>query len=529
MDDPTDRPFAGTSLASLLATVGLPVLEVIRAPGGLDLPVNGLVMYDSQEDLPVGDGAVLFLVGVSAEDDRLDEILSEARGLGYVAAVMKARGAPHEVMAEVAERVGIALVSAASDISWRELDALLVAALGSGGVSATPGGSTGVSELFPLVNSIAATIGGSVVIEDLEQRILAHSSISGQLIDASRQTSILNRRVPDLPWHREQYLKVLMSPSTVRFPRLRDELPRVAIAIRSGSIPLGTMWAIEGRSGFDSDSERALTDGASMAALHLLRHASRDDADYHVRGDALAGILNGSLSLDEASRRWNFVAGLQASLIGFAPWGHGPKSASLITHMSVALRRHLAALRPDAVSTATSQSLYTLVPDAGETVGLLARRAAQTLTQAVGVPVRAAISSTTRDMTNLRTLADEIDEILRVSRDETMPKVFMLEDVRVRILLNKTSQELINNPRLRNTGLGGVFAQDRKSDTHYAETLKVWLDCFGNWVQAAEVLNLHANTVRYRISRIQDSFGIDLQDSDTRLAVWMELRARLFQ
>jgi hypothetical protein len=51
-------------------------------------------------------------------------------------------------------------------------------------------------ELFALANAVAAVIGGSVAIEDLDHRVLAYSSIPGQRIDDLRRRGILERRVP---------------------------------------------------------------------------------------------------------------------------------------------------------------------------------------------------------------------------------------------------------------------------------------------------------------------------------------------
>jgi len=521
----TSRATWAITLGDLLATVRQPTLELIAAPKGLDLAVGGLVIYDSHELLPTGLGCVLFLVGVSPRDAEVDVILERAAELGYVAAVLKSRGASLDSLTELAQNAGIAVVAVSQDISWREIDSLVVAALGSGGISAKPGASAGVSVLFALVNSIASTVGGSVVVEDLEQRILAHSSVPGQRIDASRQTSILNRRVPDLPWHREQYLKILKSPVPVRFPSTMDELPRVAVAIRSGGIPLGTLWAIEGAEGLSSDMEHTLVDGAEIAAVHVLKQATLDEADHHIRSDALASVLNGSLPITEAARRWNFTAESEVSLISFAPSGPPPGSAHFLAQMAVALRRHLAALRPDAVSTATAQPLYVLVPGSSDSALLLARRTIQALDQGVGIRVRAAVSRTTQDLSALTSLANEVDEILGVEAFRDASHVLTFQEVRCSLLLQKAVQLLRDDPRLKEPLLKDLAEQDQDSKSHFIETLTVWLDAFGSWSKAGRNLGLHQNTVRYRIARIEENFGLNLQNPEVRLAVWLELHA----
>ncbi|MER7164168.1 PucR family transcriptional regulator, partial [Streptomyces lydicus] len=101
-----------------------------------------------------------------------------------------------------------------------------------------PPGLDGTSEeLFALANAVAAVIGGSVAIEDLDHRVLAYSSLPGQRIDELRRRGILERRVPDDPEQLRQYREVLGARGVVRPPVLApDELPRAAAAIRAGDL-----------------------------------------------------------------------------------------------------------------------------------------------------------------------------------------------------------------------------------------------------------------------------------------------------
>ncbi len=39
-------------------------------------------------------------------------------------------------------------------------------------------------------------------------------------------------------------------------------------------------------------------------------------------------------------------------------------------------------------------------------------------------------------------------------------------------------------------------------------------------------MGLHVNTVRYRLSRVEPLFGLNLEDPETRLLLWLQLWAR---
>jgi hypothetical protein len=95
--------------------------------------------------------------------------------------------------------------------------------------------------------------------------VLAYSSIPGQRIDRLRSQGILDRRVPPGPDDLQLYRRVLSSDAVVRFPQIGDDLPRAAVALRAGTLPLGTLWAIEGEAELSPQAERALLDGAQLA------------------------------------------------------------------------------------------------------------------------------------------------------------------------------------------------------------------------------------------------------------------------
>jgi DNA-binding PucR family transcriptional regulator len=58
-----------------------------------------------------------------------------------------------------------------------------------------------------------------------------------------------------------------------------------------------------------------------------------------------------------------------------------------------------------------------------------------------------------------------------------------------------------------------------------AETLRAYLDSFGDVAAAAQWLHVHPNTVRYRVRRIEEHLGSTLADPDARLLLSLSLRA----
>jgi DNA-binding PucR family transcriptional regulator len=58
-----------------------------------------------------------------------------------------------------------------------------------------------------------------------------------------------------------------------------------------------------------------------------------------------------------------------------------------------------------------------------------------------------------------------------------------------------------------------------------SETLLAWLRHDGNAAAAAGELNVHVQTVRYRMGRLRELFGATLEDPDGRFELEVALRA----
>ena len=67
-----------------------------------------------------------------------------------------------------------------------------------------------------------------------------------------------------------------------------------------------------------------------------------------------------------------------------------------------------------------------------------------------------------------------------------------------------------------------------QSDRHHSDalliTLEHWLAANGNLTEAARRLNLHRNTLMYRLHRIEELLGASLDDADRRLALHVALK-----
>lgn len=525
LSDPTKNR-SGTapiSLRALLEVLGPSALDVLVAPAGLDVGVRGTAIFDAVDPVPDGRDSMLILVGTRADSSDIPDVLREAADQGFVAVVVKLRGCDSTALIDEARRRGLAVLATPDDVPWRHLDGLLVSVLGSGGL---PNGDvSGPGEtLFALANALGAIIGGSVAIEDLAQHVLAYSSVEGQQIDPLRERGILDRQVPDYPHHRGQYLQVLQSPGITRFPPVDDELPRAAVAIRAGDMPLGTIWAIEGEDGLTPEGERALLDGVKVAALHMLREQDVGERERHLRGEVLRSMLAGTRTTEDGAERLGLSPGSRAALVGFATAEPDP-SGTVTARVGHAVSQYAAAYRPEAAITTTPHSVYAVVPGTEDGVRRFADGALASASKATGTMIQAAMTASSEDLDDLATLRGEVDAVLGAAlADERAPAVATVADVHTRLLLDRVGDQLARDPRLRHPEVQLMTEHDQERGTDYAVTVLAWLESFNDIGAAASRLQVHPNTLRYRLRRIEEKFGLDFTDPESRLSAWLQLR-----
>jgi sugar diacid utilization regulator len=72
--------------------------------------------------------------------------------------------------------------------------------------------------------------------------------------------------------------------------------------------------------------------------------------------------------------------------------------------------------------------------------------------------------------------------------------------------------------------LGPLLSYDREKKADLVMTLTQYLDCGGNYDATAQSLTIHRSTLRYRLGRIRDISGRDLQDVEDRLNLHLATR-----
>ena len=75
--------------------------------------------------------------------------------------------------------------------------------------------------------------------------------------------------------------------------------------------------------------------------------------------------------------------------------------------------------------------------------------------------------------------------------------------------------------------LARLIEYDRQQKSNLVQTLRAWLDAFGDVIAASEALYVHPNTFRYRLRRLAEVGQLDLTDPEARFVAMLQLRVLL--
>ncbi|MCO1338943.1 hypothetical protein BJH93_08560 [Kocuria polaris] len=500
---------------------------VLRSQGPAPaLSLTSPSLYDPFTPLKGPGGGILLGLGLHPEQPTTAAVIEEAARAGFAAVVLKDHGLPVAAAAQAADAAGIALLSVSTAVDWRQLDALLDSALGTvatGGKQTSP---VGVGDLFALANAIAAMVGGATAIENLQEQVLAYSTLPDQPIDEDRRLGILGRQVPYLPVNAEQYAAIFRSSGAVHIKAVPPALDRLAIAVRAGQQPLGSIWVVDADGTLDANARQGLERAADMAALHLLRARSAGDLARAQRAELLRRLLDGGDDGALLARQLGLSGAGPYTVVAFQPDGPAPDEVTLLRVVDL-ITAQGGAFLGGAHCVLMGTTVYALFASAGDPLESQARRLVASCRAALGVPMRAAAGSavdSAPDISRSRHDADLV--LLLLAGDAGLGDYASARGLASRLTLLDLATHFRHDLRLFSPAAAQLLEHDAEHGTHYARTLRAYLDCSRDSARTAETLMLHQNTLRYRLRRLEDLFSVNIDNPEDTLILWLSLHLK---
>ena len=503
------------TLGDLLDVVGGTSLRLHCAPAGLGAPVTEVLLHDAEAPLPRAPGALLLAVGTRAA--AAGPLVRTAAAAGMTGVVVRGPDGP----AAEAQAYGMALLSVPEDTAWHQAHLLLASAIGTRPVPS----AGGHGDLFALADAIAAATGGATAVEDPRRRILAYSTVPGQPVDEDRRQGILGLQVPTGRGNTEQYRTLFAADAPVRLPALREgALPRLAVAVRAGGETLGSVWVVDDGT-LAADAAQTLVQGASTAALLLLRARAAQELARHRAGDLLRRVLDGTADAAESAARLGVEGPLRVAAFALDTAGLPDAEQTGLRLLDV-VRLHCEARYGRHACVLVDGVVYAVLPAVGSDAGGRHRRLAEHIVagagQALRVPVRAGLGAVVAGLGEAAGSRADADVVLRLL-GPSLP-VATVDEVRPRVTLLRLAEVLGERRELSEGSWRRVLAHDEEHGTDHARTLVCWFDAGCDMAGAAKLLAVHPNTCRYRLRQVRQLTGTDLDDPDERLVLWLQLR-----
>ncbi|MFJ4686945.1 PucR family transcriptional regulator [Streptomyces sp. NPDC088789] len=537
-------------LRSLLAFENAGLLRTLCAPADPGARVRTVTVgLDDLDTGPAGSGSLLLAVGAAPDAATVREAARRGARAVVLSHVPGEPGGPDDqvppALLDAARETGVAVLARADGTGWGEIAALLRSALTYARAAARepardPFPDLGTaSSLTALAARVAASVKGAVTIEDTGLRVLAHSPTRPGA-DPLRQSVVLQGRVP--AWRvaelrRSGLLRRLWTSSEVLHRPASDQDPeRLVVAVRDGRELLGSIWAAADSGAMAPDAARHLRHAAALAAPLLVRERLRESGETRQREAALRGLLHGLG--DRRTHAWAL------GLPGDAPYAvavaererSGPDDdrsfdllaleASAHPAGAVTLRdgdRMAMLLKGESRTASGAGAVNAAVRGLRETVASLPDPVTVRVGIGPTVPIERVDESYDRACLAVRAL--RVREVRAAAEGTPRP-----ERCAESTALGATVEVLRVLDAVRPVWDSGhspvhdMIRADRAAGGELVRTLAAYFDSAGDVPEAARRLSLHPNSLRYRLRRVRERYGVDLDEPDTALLIALAVR-----
>lgn len=377
-----------------------------------------------------------------------------------------------------------------------------------------------------LVDEISELLGVPATLENRDFELIAFGAydsedeLDASALDPVRARSILTRRSTAAVRTWFEGFGITRATGPVRIPPTPEAgvyRGRICLPVRHRGVVLGYVWLL--------DDDPGPTEQQLAAAMEVTARIGALLADEVQHGADLSRELRAVLV---AERGWQGDMAVAALRTALGTRGEGP-------HTVVCVAPWRAADPDDTPSVRTvphATALCTVPWGTGQSLAVLVRlRSAEVRTAAQAAASRLLKDETTRSAAGIGAPRSGLGELPAAWREASAAARAALAEPR----LGPIAEWAHIGPYRLLTSLPAEVTHDPAvalllSPAHHelARTAEVYLDCAGQAGRTASELGIHRQTLYYRLSRVEQLTGLDLDDGEDRLLLHMALKgARL--
>jgi purine catabolism regulator len=306
---------------------------------------------------------------------------------------------------------------------------------------------------------------------------------------------------------------------------------------------IGAFLAVVKDSGDFSEYDRIILHNVvTVTALELVKKKAVAETEKRLAGDFFDELIASDLYEEEIARRLAF-------------FGLEPQSPHLIVLVDIDVQEgEEAAERSEAaaqdvkerlhwsvdefmarhdllgISASRSDSVVVLVQpgktDAKEIIRLAGELQAVIAEMLPEISVSVGIGRPHRQLIDLRQSYYEASYAIKIRKLKGEPRVIASFDDLGSYGLLLGLQDTLSLEVFYDSVLGKLQDYDEQNSSDLVKSLACFLEANGHWGDAAEKLYVHRHTLRYRMKRVEEITGRDLNQSQDRMEFWLALKAK---
>jgi purine catabolism regulator len=306
---------------------------------------------------------------------------------------------------------------------------------------------------------------------------------------------------------------------------------------------IGAFLAVVKDSGDFSEYDRIILHNVvTVTALELVKKKAVAETEKRLAGDFFDELIASDLYEEEIARRLAFF-GLDPQsphlivLVDIDDLGDGAAAGrSEAAALDVKERLHWTVdefmARRDVlcISASRSDSVVILVQpgkmDTGEIIKLAGELQAVIVEMLPEISVSVGIGRPHRQLIDLRQSYYEASYAIKIRKLKGEPRVIASFDDLGSYGLLLGLQDTLSLEVFYDSVLGKLQDYDEQNSSDLVRSLSCFLEANGHWGDAAEKLYVHRHTLRYRMKRVEEITGRDLNQSQDRMEFWLALKAK---
>ena len=306
---------------------------------------------------------------------------------------------------------------------------------------------------------------------------------------------------------------------------------------------IGAFLAVVKDSGDFSEYDRIILHNVvTVTALELVKKKAVAETEKRLAGDFFDELIASDLYEEEIARRLAFF-GLEPQsphlivLVDIDDLGDGAAAGrSEAAALDVKERLHWTVdefmARRDVlgISASRSDSVVILVQpgklDAREIIKLAGELQTVIAEMLPEISVSVGIGRPHRQLIDLRQSYYEASYAIKIRKLKGEPRVIASFDDLGSYGLLLGLQDTLSLEVFYDSVLGKLQDYDEQNSSDLVKSLACFLEANGHWGDAAEKLYVHRHTLRYRMKRVEEITGRDLNQSQDRMEFWLALKAK---